>query len=94
MTTVINLRHIGLVTLAKEEGTYVRIDRATVWGNPYHIGKDGTREEVIRKYKKLVESSPETLEAIKKQLKDKKLACWCSPLACHGDILARIANEA
>ena len=26
-------------------------------------------------------------------LKGKILACWCSPLSCHGDVLAEIANS-
>ena len=26
-------------------------------------------------------------------LKGKVLGCWCKPGPCHGDVLARIANE-
>jgi hypothetical protein len=29
----------------------VRIDRRTRWGNPYRIGVDGTRDEVIARYR-------------------------------------------
>ena len=30
----------------------LRIDRKTKWGNPFTIGRDGTRAEVIAKYRK------------------------------------------
>jgi hypothetical protein len=33
------------------------------------------------------------IEKAKRELKGKVLGCWCSPKACHGDILAKIANE-
>ena len=29
----------------------VYIGRGSKWGNPYRIGEDGTREEVIEKYR-------------------------------------------
>ena len=61
------------------------------WHNPFHIGKDGTREEVIWKYIEYLESSG-LLNDIH-ELKDKVLGCYCKPNACHGDILAYYANE-
>jgi hypothetical protein len=69
----------------------VYIGRPSIWGNPYSIGRDGTREQVIAKYE--ANLSPELKERAKKELKGKILGCWCAPLACHGDVLARIANE-
>ena len=61
------------------------------WHNPYHIGKDGNREEVIRKFDRYL--TLEMVEEIKAELKGKVLGCWCKPDLCHGDILARIANN-
>jgi hypothetical protein len=29
----------------------VRVDRATPWGNPFELGKDGDRETVIAAYR-------------------------------------------
>ncbi len=26
------------------------------------------------------------------ELKDKTIACWCHPKACHGDVLAALAD--
>lgn len=91
--TVRNLRTAGL-----EQGG-VRIDRATEWGNPFRIGEDGTREEVIAKYRKAlwlqIKSGNQSLEQLA-ALKGKDLYCWCAPEACHGDVLqsaARWASE-
>lgn len=68
----------------------VYIGRGSVWGNPYVIGKDGTREEVIAKFKVAFldqlakgEISREQLES----LQGKKLGCFCKPQACHGDVI-------
>jgi hypothetical protein len=72
----------------------VYIGRPSKFGNPFFIGKDGTREEVIAKYRALIlsDKSPVSMEEIK-ALKGKVLACHCAPLACHGDVLAEIAND-
>jgi len=71
----------------------VYIGRPSRWGNPYVIGKDGTREQVIDKYVKYILLNPALYFAAKHELRGKDLVCFCSPLACHGDILLRIANE-
>lgn len=63
------------------------------WGNPFTIGKDGTREEVIQKYREwIMLTQPELFGQIAIELKDKRLGCWCKPLPCHGDVLAELAN--
>lgn len=69
------------------------IGRPTIWGNPFVIGRDGNREQVIAKYKEYIESKPELKEKARIFLKGKDLACFCAPLACHGDVLLTIANE-
>jgi len=73
----------------------VRIDRQTVWGNPFVIGKDGTREQVIEKYRKwiLQADNAHMVEYAKATLRGKVLGCWCAPKACHGDVLLEIAND-
>jgi hypothetical protein len=70
----------------------VFIGRPSKWGNPFIIGKDGTRTEVIAKYKNWIMNQPELLSDAKKELKGKDLVCYCSPKKCHGDILLEIAN--
>ena len=73
----------------------VRIDRTTKWGNPFFIGRDGSRDDVIRKYEHWLRLRlPGLVAAARRELLGKDLLCWCAPLACHGDVLLEIANEA
>lgn len=72
----------------------VYIGRPSKWGNPFLLGKDGNREEVIRKFKVYVQQKPELVALIRKELNGKSLVCFCSPLACHGDVIMDIANNA
>jgi len=69
----------------------IYIGRPSKWGNPYIIGKDGTRDEVIAKYKLHLLMSGLVNEV--EELKGKDLVCWCAPEACHGDILLELAND-
>ena len=71
----------------------IYIGRPSKWGNPFSIGKDGTREEVIEKYENWVQTQPQLLEDIKNELCGKDLVCFCSPLKCHGDIIIKLANS-
>ncbi len=71
----------------------VYIGRPSAWGNPFVMGRDGSRSEVIAKYDAWLETQPELKARAKAELRGKVLACWCKPLACHGDTLVRIANE-
>lgn len=70
----------------------VYIGRPTKWGNPFVIGQDGTRKEVIAKYRDYVLADPSLLDAVKSELKGKTLSCWCKPKVCHGDVLLQLAN--
>ena len=73
----------------------VYIGRPSKWANPFIIGKDGTREEVIKKYKDWLLETEWTTGLILDigELRGKDLVCWCSPLPCHGDILLELANK-
>jgi hypothetical protein len=73
----------------KAEKWDVYIGRGSAFGNPYIIGKDGTREEVIEKYrlwfaKKL--NNHRFARAVQ-ELRGKRLGCFCKPAACHGDVI-------
>jgi hypothetical protein len=65
-----------------------------MWGNPFIIGKDGDREEVIDKYLSWI-VLPEQLHIRRHlhDLKGKVLGCWCAPKACHGDVLLQLVEE-
>src|SRR3954467_11752715 len=74
------------------EGNYVFIGRPSKWGNPYVIGVDGTRDEVIAKYEAYVLGNP-SLIADLKWLVGKELGCFCYPLKCHGDVLVKLVKR-
>jgi len=76
----------------KRDSYDVRIDRTTKWGNPFRIGRDGTRAEVLKKYEYWVREQPPLIAALH-ELRGKVLGCWCAPEACHGDVLARLAED-
>lgn len=84
--------HNPRVVHLKHDPYDVRIDRQTHWGNPFVIGKDGTREEVIAKYRDWILSEPDIVAMVKRELRGKTLGCWCAPKACHGDVLLELAN--
>lgn len=81
-----------LVVHCKREPYDIYIGRPSKWGNPYEIGRDGDRTEVIDKFRKYLEGNQELLAQVG-ELKNKRLGCWCAPKSCHGDILAEIANN-
>ncbi len=80
------------VVHCKKDKYDVYIGRPSKWGNPFKIGKDGTREEVIQKYREWIMTQPELL-AVLPELKNKVLGCWCKPKPCHGDVLAELADK-
>lgn len=71
----------------------VYIGRPSKWGNPFIIGQDGSRDEVIKKYELWIKKQPHLMSSIS-ELKGKVLGCWCFPQPCHGDVLERLANSA
>lgn len=91
-TRVVNIKH---------EDYDVYIGRAvprrglkkSPYANPFKIGKDGTREEVIEKYREWLLNQPELIERAKRELKGKVLGCWDKPLPCHGDVLAEVVDS-
>lgn len=95
---------ITIVNRKTYKGKGVYIGRLTSFGNPYVIGKDGTREEVIEKYKMYIRYKIKTdsifcsifMNLVKKYLnaEDIVLICWCKPEACHGDVLKEMIEEA
>lgn len=83
----------------KDRGdTYdVYIGRGTVWGNPYQIGQDGDRDEVIRKFAYDFDRGflkvHQNFEKHLSHIKGKVIACHCKPAACHGDVIAAYVNS-
>jgi len=79
----------------KNNELYIYCGRPKVLSNPFIIGKDGNREEVIKKHKELVNKHGSKLNNEANRLidyiKGKKpskvvLGCHCKPLDCHCDV--------
>ena len=87
MPSVFNLRNIpnGMEV--------VRVDRGSRWGNPFILGVDGDRDEVIRKFEEYLKWRLTIQPDWLKPLKGENLACWCAPRKCHADILMKYANK-
>jgi len=81
------------VVHCKKEAFDVYIGRPSKWGNPFVIGKDGDRSEVVKKYKTWLMKQPHLLNSIWEELNGKTLGCFCSPEACHGDVLVEILDR-
>ena len=89
-TTVVNRR-----THAFE----VYIGRGSIWGNPFtHLSGPTqarfsvpTRADAIDAYRGWLAEQPELVAQIP-TLRGKVLGCYCKPAACHGDILAELAD--
>jgi hypothetical protein len=69
----------------------VYIGRPSKWGNPFILGRDGNRQQVIQKYEQYLLNNARLIQSVH-ELKGKRLACWCAPAPCHGDVLARYAD--
>lgn len=87
------------------EGFDVYIGRGSEWGNEFshRAGTQarfivGSRDEAIECYRRAlwarVKTEGEPLILKLASLKGKTLGCYCKPLACHGDVLARAAEWA
>ena len=81
-----------LVVHCKKSKHDIYIGRPSKWGNPFIIGRDGTRKEVVDKYREWILNQPDLLADLH-ELKDKILACWCAPSQCHGDVLVSLIQE-
>lgn len=88
-TTVVNMR-------GGNREYDVRIDRKGPFGNPFVLGVDGDRDEVIAKFRHWLTSSTCTRSQWVRdhmgELKDKRLGCWCHPEACHGDVYVELLD--
>lgn len=76
----------------------VYIGRGTPWGNPFAIGhgEGPDRAEVISQYRDYFKDKIETDPKFKSgilAMKGLRLACFCKPEACHGDVIAEYLDK-
>jgi len=63
--------------------------------NPFALVKDGTREQVIAKFRtylmeRIEDGDRKILDALDVLTEDSVLGCWCKPAACHCDVIAEV----
>lgn len=71
------------------------VTRPGKWGNPYVAGRMLSRKRAKALFKKalLGGNLPVSVEDVRRELKGKTLACWCTlGQDCHADVLLEIAN--
>ena len=66
----------------------VYVGRPSKWGNPFVIGRHGTRNDVCDRFEREVLPNLDVSE-----LRGKHLVCYCAPLRCHADALLKKANQ-
>ncbi|MEV6598737.1 DUF4326 domain-containing protein [Actinoplanes sp. NPDC051346] len=59
--------------------------------SPFRPGPDGSREEVVTRYRSYLLGRPDLL-ALLPGLRGRRLGCWCVPLACHAEVIAELAD--
>ncbi len=90
----------NLVAWAKctDRAVYIGRDfrgwRGTGWGNPFRPQTHAPEEHdrVVRRYSHYLDDDPILLARLAELSGGKVLLCWCHPLPCHGDLLAKRAN--
>lgn len=78
-------------------GHHEYIGRPSVLGNPYRIGIDGDRAQVVEKFRARLDevlqdpTHPVTRRITELELiarvGDLFLICFCAPKSCHGDVI-------
>ena len=99
MTTIVNMRHrpdlLRRLERYGEDSGVVRIDRRTRWGNPIRITDSVSRAQAIALYRvdlwRCIRSGEIALEDLADLHAKTHYLCWCHPLPCHGEVLARAA---
>ncbi|RSM41245.1 DUF4326 domain-containing protein [Amycolatopsis balhimycina DSM 5908] len=98
-TTVVNLKgHRG----DPEYADVVYVGRAMYRGgwhlagsklaSPFRPGPDGSRDEVVAKYREYLLDRPDLL-ALLAGLRGRRLGCWCVPEPCHAQVIADLADH-
>lgn len=85
----------AIVVNAKTDEYDIFIGRPSILGNPFKIGQDGTREEVIEKYRQWFYAPQRRgiREFAKRRCTGKRCGCFCAPEPCHGDVIIEFVNN-
>lgn len=89
MTTVVNKYK---VSMSDSDIVYIGRGNGSIWGNPFVMKdkSDSERTRVVDAYKKYLWAAICERAVTKEMLLEldgKSLCCYCSPKACHGDVI-------
>lgn len=88
---VVNLRTSKYdIYIGRKNATF-KLEKSK-WSNPFVIGRDGEKEEVVKKYKEWILGQQNLLDDLH-ELDGKTLGCWCNEKPCHGDVLIELRQE-
>ena len=86
----------GVVFIKKEDGEKERFPkRSSIFANPFKIGSDGSRDEVLEKYRIYITKKLDNNNSLQEELlklEGKNLGCWCAPEPCHANILLELID--
>lgn len=82
----------------------VRVDRASILGNPYHMRDESKRDCVCNQYEEYFNENmkyPESafynevmrLQKILQEYGKLELFCWCAPKRCHAETIQRYLQK-
>ena len=86
------MTHIILNTKTDDCRRAVYIARPSPLGNPYAVGVDGDRDEVIERYRgwldaRIAERDPVVCTALLGIQNGQPISCHCAPARCHGEMI-------
>ncbi len=89
--TVVNIRNSLFTVYIGRANRRYNLPQSK-WANPFKIGSDGDRDQVVDKYRTYIRSRADLMAALA-DINYAKLGCWCKPAKCHGDVLAELIAE-
>lgn len=93
MPRVLNIKALGQgATTWNLPREFRYVGRSTPFGNPYRIGRDGTRVSVVVQYVRWLSNRPDVVDRVRRELGGYDLVCHCMPDLCHGEVLEIVAN--
>lgn len=86
-------RDKNLIAWAEKNGKSARIDRGSVFGNPFVLDHDGTRDEVCDAYRDHYLPNKPSIKKALSSIEGKVLICHCYPERCHGESLVHAIHH-
>jgi hypothetical protein len=80
-------RDHNLIAWAESKGLAVRVDRKSIFGNPFVMPGDGNRDDVCDLFGTTYLPNKKSILAALPSLRGKVLLCWCYPERCHAQSL-------